>query len=310
MHGWDDGAREISKGMKELIQGTGGLCGGTHIDNNFLAFVAAIFPGWPQFAASYPSDVQRLRQNWESSKRSFDDSARDIMVDLPGRVASAMRAYNSDLVASGYDDEDLLIIKQSQMRAIFDPVLNQIMALIGQAIVQIAAKYTSSKPIVLLLVGGLSENQYIRQRLSREFAPRVSIYQPPHPASAVAKGACMFGLSPAMLYSRRVRSSFGTVVFRKAYHTDPPSYVEFDPVSKKTRVRQFDTFVHLDQELTADSSICRVYVPESPTQTLIKIDIFATKESIKYAKDLGDQKPEVQIELTVPKHLTVGPCPI
>ncbi len=58
--------------LKEHAPGTGGLCGGTHIDDNFVDFVEAKIPGFKsQFQDNDYGVYLKLVSEWDSIKRSF-----------------------------------------------------------------------------------------------------------------------------------------------------------------------------------------------------------------------------------------------
>ncbi len=99
-----------------------------------------------------------------------------------------------------------MIIMSSQMKAIFDPVINRVISLVKG---QIIATETNIKAV--LLVGGFGQNFYLKERLSSFLGSSIEVRQPPNSWTAVVRGAVMMGAQSdeVQLQSRVARKHYG-----------------------------------------------------------------------------------------------------
>ena len=65
----------------------------------------------------------------------------------------------------------------------------------------------------IILVGGLSESDYIREAIEAKYKSQYKIYKPPKSDLAVLRGAVLFGLNPEIIESRVSRYTYGIAVF-------------------------------------------------------------------------------------------------
>lgn len=81
-------------------------------------------------------------------------------------------------------------MKLSEMKALFEPIVKQVIKLVKDQI-----KATNVKIKAVLLVGGFGQNSYLKQRLRSALGDNVEVMQPPHAWTAVVRGAVMKGLA-------------------------------------------------------------------------------------------------------------------
>ena len=105
----------------------------------------------------------------------------------------------------------------TQVKAIFDPVVDEVVALVRG---QIAA--TQKKVKAVLLVGGFGQNAYLRETVRAAIDPTIEVMQPPNGWTAVVRGALMKGLSQlepdterVKVASRSARKHYGTEIMSK-----------------------------------------------------------------------------------------------
>ena len=105
----------------------------------------------------------------------------------------------------------------TQVKAIFDPVVDEVVALVRG---QIAA--TQKKVKAVLLVGGFGQNAYLRETVRAAIDPAIEVMQPPYGWTAVVRGALMKGLSQlepdterVKVTSRSARKHYGTEIMSK-----------------------------------------------------------------------------------------------
>ncbi len=108
----------------------------------------------------------------------------------------------------------------TEIRQIFEPVLNEVTKLVIDQI-----KASESKVSAVLLVGGFSQNQYVRNEISNEIkalSASTEVIQSPNGWTAVVRGALMKGLaslSPSFatvnISERAARKHYGTDINEK-----------------------------------------------------------------------------------------------
>ena len=100
-----------------------------------------------------------------------------------------------------------MIITPSQMQAIFDPIIEQVIALVKG---QIA---TTKKQIkAVLLVGGFGQSFYLKERLCSSLSSSIEVRQPPNSWTAVVRGAVLMGTQSDVVQSRAARNHYGMIM--------------------------------------------------------------------------------------------------
>lgn len=130
-----------------------------------------------------------------------------------------------------------MIITPSQMKAIFDPVINQVIFLVKG---QIIATETNIKAV--LLVGGFGQSFYLKERLGSFLGPSIEIRQPPNSWTAVVRGAVMMGAESeeVQLQSRVARKHYGIELEREynaSLHSLDQTYTYLPLVVDKSLIR-------------------------------------------------------------------------
>jgi hypothetical protein len=106
------------------------------------------------------------------------------------------------------DENRLKITSQQMLEYIFDPIVDQVLALIDEQLLRIPGV----KPDKLFLVGGFGQSAYLLKRIKMEFVQsgRVgNLFVPPNGALAIARGAVLYGLNPSIITHRVARRSYG-----------------------------------------------------------------------------------------------------
>jgi hypothetical protein len=105
-----------------------------------------------------------------------------------------------------------LSITASEVKDIFDPVVNKVITLVNEQI-----RATSRAIKAVLLVGGFGQNNYLKERIRSSVGSSIQILQPPNAWTAVVRGAVMMGLaqfdptlSSVSVASRAARKHYGT----------------------------------------------------------------------------------------------------
>ncbi|KAJ2900044.1 hypothetical protein MKZ38_002662 [Zalerion maritima] len=168
--------------IDECAIGDGGLCGSIWQDIAFENMMVGII-GEAEMKRMKPINKRRMMKSFETIKRGFDGKDREFMVDL--------RDVEPNESMGIYDD--FMLLKLSHLRTIFDLVCDQIDRLVTQ---QINDARTGGNVIkAILLVGGFGMNKYLHGYLAKSYHnERIRVIQVDGAWSAIARGACMWGL--------------------------------------------------------------------------------------------------------------------
>jgi len=208
--------------VEESAVGTGGLCGSTFINYRFEDHVKQRIG-----SERYKWMREKKAKTWnmgmkyfeEFVKRNFNEEEHsEVNIPFPGLP---------DDEEAGLDS-GFLVMSAEQVKALFDPVVEEVMHLVEGQVHSIRAKGGFVCGIVL--VGGFGQSNYLYGRMKSHFnsappppyterpthtielsAPQsVEIYQPIHAWTAVVRGAVLRGLEGNMVISRRSRWHYGT----------------------------------------------------------------------------------------------------
>ena len=164
----------------------------------------------------------------------------------------------------------------NQVKAIFDPVVDEVVALVRG---QIAA--TQKKVKAVLMVGGFGQSAYLRETIRASIDPAIEVMQPPNGWTAVVRGALMKGLSQlepeterVKVQSRVARKHYGTEIMSKYdsnKHAKSTSW--WDDFDGELKVFDMSWFITKGSPVTEDTSYVRKYhkvwmVSEGPRQTV------------------------------------------
>ncbi|KZF20017.1 actin-like ATPase domain-containing protein [Xylona heveae TC161] len=206
--------------LEETAVGTGGLCGSTFLNFRFENHVRARLgeKRYKYMREKQPKTWQMgLNYFEEYVKRNFNqDEHQEVHVPFPGLS----------------DDEDaglesgFLILTTAQVKAIFEPVVEEVCKLVEGQVEGIREKGESVQWIIL--VGGFGQSKYLYDYLKAHFnsaapppyterpthAPQhpdaVEVLQPMNAWTAVVRGAVLRGLEGSPVVSRRSRWHYGT----------------------------------------------------------------------------------------------------
>lgn len=173
----------------------------------------------------------------ESVKRNFnEDDQQEVNIPFPGLP---------DDEEAGLDS-GFLVMSADQVRAIFEPVVAEVVRLLEGQVSSIAAKGDHVSGIIL--VGGFGQSNYLYNRLKSHFnstpppaysekptsesivitgKPNIEVMQPMYAWTAVVRGAVLRGLDDSMVLSRRSRFHYGTsyaTVFDETKHSTADRY--------------------------------------------------------------------------------------
>ncbi|CAZ85793.1 unnamed protein product [Tuber melanosporum] len=210
----------------ECVEGTGGLCGSTVLNERFEELVRdRIGDRFSRFdKMKHEGRVYMMKEFNDSLKRNFTDSEDEDLFTCP------VPGIADDPTAG--IEAGMFIIDRDDMRKIFNPVVQKVAQLVQQQVDEVE-KLMTRQVKALLLVGGFGESEYLRSRLQAEIRTRsgseISILQPPNAWTAVVRGAVMRGLEGEMVRIRKVARNYGnscSVPFMEGYHPKRDGYID------------------------------------------------------------------------------------
>ncbi|KAI9759750.1 MAG: hypothetical protein M4579_002135 [Chaenotheca gracillima] len=232
--------------VTECAAGTGDYCGSTFIDRAFETLFAR------RMGAHYEKltvvNRQQVVKNFELTKIAFRDAEgkESFFVNVPtvGDIEEA------GVIGGNFE------ISRTEMRELFDPVIDKIVELIKVQVMTVSAGPLRVNSI--LLVGGFGESEYLFKRVN-EWASQwdIQVIQPREASTAIVRGAVLKGLEPKTGPSRteiirRARRSYGvptTQIFIDGYHQPQDAFVD-SHTGKKMAMNQVSWFIRKNQPVT------------------------------------------------------------
>ncbi|RPB23919.1 actin-like ATPase domain-containing protein [Terfezia boudieri ATCC MYA-4762] len=205
-------AREPKFEVKEVAVG-GGLCGSVFLNRRFEAFIrrrlGTLHLSVDMMIKKGKPYYKMMKEFDERLKRTFQDTEDQEVMDceVPGLPDDPRTRVEDGFVE----------IDRAEMRAIFDPVINEILRLITEQVNTVNMGYHNSVSSVLL-VGGFGSSPYLYKRV-QEYSQTLAgvskdfkVLQPVNAWSAVARGAVICGLQNIQIQSRQARRNYGITI--------------------------------------------------------------------------------------------------
>ena len=294
-------------GLREVVPGSGGPCGSTYIDEQFLKHIETVLGPYVyrRFREDEPIAFQKLLEDWERAKCDFKGSETYPTL-LPitrqlGRILDEPdhRVVLHQLAAQQGGDEDNLHLSPATMHALFRPVLDNVVRAVEQQFRQLGGERCD----YIFLVGGFAASPALQKRLREAFAARVQkIIVPPEPGRAVLHGAVLYGLDRTRIRSRGVRRTYGCdtyLVFEPGKDPEPKKVWNADRQRFDCKDR-FSVFVTAGQVIESDQKVTNLYYPTLKNQTQMKFNFYSTPQtSVRYV-DEGHVKRIGELTVDLP----------
>lgn len=267
-----------SKKVKEVVPSSGGLCGGTYVDERFLEFLCQNIRCFRKFAEENSQIVLSLLSWWETIKRTFDGSMPfNYNLDLPPKLARAWE--DDDALKSGQVNAgasyDFISVTLKDMLRIFHPVVDQILQLIDQQIVPDLK--------ALMVVGGFAASPYLKRRIEAAFSQKLvsgTIIFPKEPGSAICCGAVAYGVgNPDRIMSCVSKKTYGISVARLFRLGDPPHLIIAHRDGFLCCSKTFEIFTGKGQTVPVDSCVSRICCPIRDDQVCCEVSLFSSSDT-------------------------------
>ncbi|KAL3889658.1 hypothetical protein ACJMK2_001992 [Sinanodonta woodiana] len=196
--------KKNSRGSVESVyKPTGGVWGGTKVDDAFLEFLITHF-GLDRFQLMEKNDVLQVQRSFETAKKKAQKpDARKVAIWLP----LTLREDIDHLPISKNIRGDKLILSSNEIVSFFQKPVSCIVSHL-QKIVTDPDVYGLS---YITMVGGFSESE-ILQSVIRSSFPTIEVLVAEDPSSAVLKGAVVLGHNPKVIESKRSAYTYGIKV--------------------------------------------------------------------------------------------------
>jgi hypothetical protein len=286
--------------VKELTQSSGGLCGGTFVDERFMRFMYKKIGCLDEFLRNdSPSYMSRLLKDWEEIKCAF---GRETMfntetkeINLHAKLAVKWEAYERER-GFALKDSSIVELTDQDLKSIFDPVVEKILHLISAQLTQVLDIKA------MFVVGGFAESPYLMQRIRARFSGEVlHIKSPPTPGSAVVQGAVALALHPDAIVSRIAKKTYGTNVIMSFDHNLDREDLLKETNGRKYCRNRFDVFVRRGSRVDFDKDVTKEYRPHSDGQTQMRFDLYSSTEVNPRYTDEPTVTKEGEFKVTLPE---------
>ncbi|KAJ3492701.1 hypothetical protein NLG97_g5203 [Lecanicillium saksenae] len=247
--------------LRELAVGIAGKCGGSFVDRNFFKLMAERFG--EAFTSLDPEKIgpgSAFMDMFEQRKKDFSRStanrrAHRIPLFLPG----LKHTHHTDKFYEKRSSS--ILLTHEDMRALFDPVVKKIIALIDDQVSRTQGQ--GETPIsTIVLVGGFASSPYLRESLQQWCDDSdIRLATPITGAwSAIVCGAVLRGLEGSIVREKKCRRHYGIGISRRYDPVTYPNYdttkrsVWFDPFQRQEQLTGFMNWaIEKGAKLQADS---------------------------------------------------------
>ncbi|VDI16587.1 Hypothetical predicted protein [Mytilus galloprovincialis] len=283
-------------GLTEISRATGGDCGGTSIDADFIQLLVKILgaPLIHLMKQEQPDAYLDLIREFETVKRTITPSKQ-------GKVNMAIPYATLDSLCKTHLKEDLstainaspyansISLRGDKMRfdadlfkSLFDKTINNILTLLKEMFTREELESVA----LLLLVGGFSECALLQAAIKKMFTSR-RVIVPEGSGLTVLKGAVLFGHNSEAIYSRKIRFSYGVrcrPIFNPEFN-DQQHFIVVNGVARCESV--FDIIIEKDTNVIRGTTVDKNYNSTIGKKTLTFVIFASDKKSPMYTDEDG-----------------------
>jgi len=204
--------------LRELYRATGGHAGGSTVNEEFLHFLKVLLGSdvLEIFARDFPHEYQDLLSRIEEKKCRFTNKSDAITLNLDTSLISIAKVHcgknesidkkvsGSPFAVSFRSQGNRLKVDKSVVKKFFQPSVETIIQCLKNILTECAHDNIST----LLLVGGYSESEYLRDTIQSSL-PDMQIIKVEDGRLAVVKGAVMMATKQSNIIERRSRFTYG-----------------------------------------------------------------------------------------------------
>lgn len=274
--------------MAELCKATGNDCGGSSVDKQFMQVIEDII-GKTLMDKIAKEDVEShldLCRSFETIKRNLHTHTRPRVnitfpfVALDGFCKSNRKKdFGTLLSESRHSDKiklnkDKLNIDIEFLKSLFQTTIANIISLIKNVLSQGPARQVRT----ILLVGGFSECQLVRQAVLQEFSDK-TVISPEEPSLAIMKGAVLYGHMPNFIDSRISRRTYGRRI-KPVFDSSVHDQSRKETVDEQDRCRDvFEAFMTINESIPVGKKVKLEYHTIQKRQDKVNVAIYVTEKS-------------------------------
>lgn len=283
-------------GLKEISRATGGECGGTSVDADFIQLLAKIFgaPLIHTMKREQPESYLDLIREFETVKRTITPSKegkinltipyatldslckKHLKEDLPTTLS--LSPYTNTISIRG----DKMRIDADLFKTLFDKTIKNIVALLQEVITRKESKGIT----MLLLVGGFAECSLVQAEIRKRFLQQ-RVIVPEESGLTVLKGAVLFGHNSKAVGSRKIRVTYG-IWFRDDFNPDVHDQEHCITLDGKVKCRDaFDKIIQKDTTVSPGTIIKKNYTSIKGNRTTDFVVYVSEKYSPMYTDEDG-----------------------
>ena len=237
--------------LSEVTKGHGASCGSMLIDQNFGKLLVEKFSSQGANIRDDDELILKLVEKFAYTLKPQFDGEEDLYLELPLSPFFDNLEF-PDVI--GIDEEVMCFTAGELKKAVFDPVVEQVLELIQDQLDK--AKDCSA----IFLVGGFGSSTYLLDHVKRAFGHNVGTISAPHrPEIAVVFGAVYTAMNPKKVAVRATRRCYGVSVYRDfKYGVDPPELMAHGVDGVKCK-GCFSIFVRTGQLVNVDECVDHGY---------------------------------------------------
>jgi len=167
-------------------------------------------------------------RNFDMAKKEFGTTTRTDFWRIP---VGCVR----DDPENGIEDGELRL-KVADMKGLFDPIVKQVISLLGQQVRDSNKLDSSNKVSTIFLVGGFGESAYLYKEVQawvRRQSYQIRVINPNFSWSAVVRGAVFHGVQ-GIVHTRKLKQHYGIkigTIFEPGVHDEEDSFTDpFDDI--------------------------------------------------------------------------------
>lgn len=239
--------------VREAVQGTGGLLGGTHVDTQFMNLAISKLRELPMEHRSHFGEIIRtLMKSWTNTwKVEFGNTTNGVPLTIDTGLSRNLSVPQCGIHAGHMQFTD------QEIRGVFQPIIDGILTLVDQQLRSLnQMDQVHPKNVFPLLVGGFGQSAYLRNQLRERLPPqyRSGIGQFTDAWTAVVQGALLAALERVQGRISTVtghvsRKNFTISTVYPAQGNENPSRLFYHPITQQLMARGVAVIVRKGQSI-------------------------------------------------------------
>ncbi|XP_069114203.1 heat shock 70 kDa protein 12A-like [Argopecten irradians] len=269
--------------LKEIHPPTGGPWGGTVVDEEYFCFLEDLIgrEAWKDFLENNKSEKLELESEFEKQKRDLGKDDK-ISLKVGAIFTKACKKINAKYSSTVEVLNKKLKVDKSVVIGFFESPMNDIIEHVERMFMKRSLRSVST----ILMVGGFSESDLIKERIEQAF-PGKNVIRPFDASIAVLKGAVIFGHLPQTINERTSPRTYGVCVsvpFDSKVHPKKNLTIT-GGCEMATDI--FRVMVKIGQPVKMGTTkVEHVFRPASKYDTVATVELYeSTEESPKYTND-------------------------